>query len=82
MSAQVVRFPIRFPSTRLPIAAQATVDVAAQNVRSAVCDFVIAINETGSPTEALQLHILIDALMLELGAVDDMALDRANRLNQ
>jgi hypothetical protein len=49
-------------------------------VREAVCDFVIAANEATTPQRALQIRDLIDALMVELGAAEMIALDRADRL--
>jgi hypothetical protein len=71
---------VNFPNARIAVAEQRTVDVAAQNIRSGVCDFVIAINDTQTCEDALNLRLLIGELLLELGAAENIALDRADRL--
>lgn len=71
---------VTFPNSPLPIAAQDVIEIAASGVRDAVFDFINAANEATTPQRCIQIRHLIDALMVELGTAEMIALDRADRL--
>lgn len=59
---------------------ESPVDRAAQSVQMAVADFAIAIFEAKTAAAALVIHRQIGTLMLSLGAMENAALDKADRL--
>lgn len=71
---------VTFPNASLPMADQDPAEVAAAGIHDYVSDFLRAIHDAPTPQRALVISRLIDALMVELGSTQMIALDRADRL--